>query len=130
VDTPIKSFTFDPSVHYAFTEGDCWILARSICEDASYELVTISSDDNYWYHVGARQPDGTVLDIDGVWSERNWLNHWGGKLEEQGFILPLFIEEWDIAVFDSKVAAINLRPVFYASELVGSYRNHILELIC
>lgn len=129
MNTPIKPFIFDPAVHHAFTEGDCWLLARSICEDPSYELVTISSDDGYWYHVGARQLDGTILDIDGIWLERNWLNHWGAKLEEQGSDLPLFIEEWDITVFDKGLINTGLLPTFHVSNSVEDYRRLILELV-
>ena len=129
MSTPIKTFTFEQSAHYAFTEGDCWVLARAICEDPSYELVTISSNGGYWFHAGARRADGTILDIDGIWTERNWMNHWGEKLENAGCSSPLFLGEWDPLVFDKEAAAVDLQPSFYVSNFVDTYRSRILELL-
>lgn len=62
----------------AFTEGDCWVLAREINKRTGWKVFALGAfpehvdfskrtlNDLDWVHVVVQTPDGSYLDVDGL----------------------------------------------------------------
>lgn len=90
---------FNPDEKFYFTNGDCWELARSIAELYGYPVITATSleDDRYWWHAANLLPNGTILDIDGIWSAERWIHAWNDRIhagEPKIKIKQYFYSEW------------------------------------
>lgn len=75
MNTPVKPFYFSPIEKTIFTEGDCWVLAQELHKISGWDIVT-AGDDWDWYHAANRLPDGSIIDIMGIWEEKTWLSYW------------------------------------------------------
>lgn len=52
--------------YVAFTEGDCWILAKAVQDITDYPIVVAGhAEDDLWCHMGNLAPDGSVWDANG-----------------------------------------------------------------
>lgn len=74
-----SDFTDDLSVMDAFTNGDCWRLALSLNALAGFPILAVCSLDhpeNTWCHVFNQLPDGSLIDITGIYSEAEMLDKW------------------------------------------------------
>lgn len=113
---PVESlrFNFPIEAQRAFTHGDCWHLAETIHSMTGYPIVTAQWEETlntyftrtdkwekvqntYWSHVANRLPDGRIADIEGIWTEEEWLQHWDGKSD--AFLIDndehiMFVKEW------------------------------------
>lgn len=82
---------FTPDEKFVFTNGDCWELARAISEEYGYPVVSAASKENdrYWWHAANLLPDGTILDIDGVWTQGKWLHIWNARKHDGKQVLKV-----------------------------------------
>lgn len=78
----------------AFTEGDCWALAREINKRTGWKVIALGAypedaerkRSNFdWVHVFVQTPDGNYLDVEGL-ADANWMvdryeNHVFGKYD-------------------------------------------------
>lgn len=96
------SFNFPLEVQEAYTLGDCWLLAETIHKMTGHPIVTTQweeLEESNWSHAGNRLPDGQILDIIGIWSEEEWLEHW--HQNDDTYHIPreariMFAKEWNL----------------------------------
>lgn len=84
MNTPDIAFTYEKHEVKAFTDGDCWELARQIHLASGYTLLTLGSIEDFtdWFHAAVRLPDGRIVDIEGIWRESAWIESWQERLHE------------------------------------------------
>jgi hypothetical protein len=125
---PRISFNYSSEVVEAFTEADCWELARLVQQTSGYGIVTASSSRSYrnWYHVGNRLPDGTILDIEGIWDETEWLSAWATRMDFEDD--PIFIAvDWDYVSFLADINSKNIVVWFDLSLNADEYAWEIIQ---
>jgi len=65
-----------------FTEGDCWLLALKMHELTGKPMAfanPLPSDPLYWEHVGLQVSVNRILDIEGMWTPKQWREKWAGS---------------------------------------------------
>lgn len=87
----IVSFAFPENIVDAFTKGDCWEFARTIAKYYSYPVITaaVKADEEYWNHAANLLPDGTVIDIEGIWSPEVWIDSWHTRTHTGQLVLTI-----------------------------------------
>lgn len=55
-----------------FTRGDCHVLARYLARRLGLPVSSFNGD----MHVFVRLPNGLILDVEGLWTERAFRKHW------------------------------------------------------
>lgn len=124
----IKVLDFDEAVVSAFTDGDCWALAQTVGLAYGFPVVTANLSDNLyiWNHAGNRLPDGTIMDIEGVWTEAAWLEYWAPRAYGNGTNAVFVSKEWTNEDWAQELREQEMEPEFtetmdsmmYAYELV------------
>lgn len=72
--TPLVAFTpFTSEEIHAFTQGDCWELARTLGANHNLSVVIVSFPFMGLVHAGAKLPDGRIIDIEGIWTQEDWV---------------------------------------------------------
>ena len=96
ITADIKPLDFPAEVVSAFTDGDCWELARTVGLEFGFPVVTANDSDgkSIWYHAGNRLPDGTIVDIEGIWSEATWLSIWAPRVFGTNTPAVLVSQDW------------------------------------
>lgn len=118
-------FAFTPDVITAFTEGDCWELARQINMIAGHTIVTASSStSDAWYHAANMLPDGRIVDIEGIWSEAVWLKKWQGEASYE--MDGLFAATWTHKEFLHEIADCGFDPMFNEFEKAKDHAESVL----
>lgn len=69
-------FSFPANAVYAFTKGDCWVLAQELEAAYGYPIIMATYGDGYWCHAANMLPDGRIVDIEGIRSEDDWVKRW------------------------------------------------------
>lgn len=147
--TATRFFNFPTLVQEAFTLGDCWHLAETIHTMTGHPIITASWTETVtehdpitdeeevwtytsWSHVAVRLPDGRILDILGIWSEQEWLDHWAEQSkvyfydpEEQS----IFIKEWAPAEWLVERQECSLTPSFSEAAHAPNYAKEMLSRI-
>ncbi|MBC9704061.1 MAG: hypothetical protein H9W81_03365 [Enterococcus sp.] len=77
---PIHYFGFDEELIFTYTTGRCWFLVRALQEECGLEPIAFWAD-GLIHHVGALLPDGTIVDVTGVWDRHTWMRKWANYLE-------------------------------------------------
>lgn len=118
-----EPFDYSDEEKQAFTEGDCWELARLIALTAGHPIVTASSSFSHrdWYHAANRLPDGRIIDIEGIWEESYWLEIWSSRLrldEEDNRAIAI---DWDFTSFMADVDSKNVAVWFELGKQADSY---------
>lgn len=108
-------FTPPRNIEQAYTEGDCWHFAETIHRLTGLPIVSAQWDEksmpvhipstgewlhptySYWAHIANRLPDGRIIDIQGIWLEEEWLEHWHNiayvyRINKENRIM--FLKEW------------------------------------
>lgn len=77
----VVAFDYPTDIVRAFTCGDCWLLALALNKlNKKLTLVTISQDKKGdWCHVAVELPNGFIVDIEGIWRDKEWLERWHGS---------------------------------------------------
>lgn len=125
---PMEPFNYSAEVVEAFTEADCWELARLVEEASRYGIVTASSSKSHrnWYHAGNRLPDGRILDIEGIWEEKVWLSEWAARMDFEDD--PIFIAvEWDHLAFLADINSKNIGVWFDLALEAEEYARQIVR---
>lgn len=85
----------------AFTYGDCWLLARALCNITGWQMVAVGNTGGKasgvlrdWVHMAVRTPQGTIVDISGIHEDKGILDAWS---EQFSFMSS---EQGDMEVFD------------------------------
>jgi hypothetical protein len=83
VQEPFVEFDTDPLELEAFTSGDCWLLAATAEGEFGWEAVAVMVPEGIdegapWMHMVNRLPDGRLIDIEGIHTEKGLLSRWGG----------------------------------------------------
>lgn len=123
-----EPFNYSDEEKQAFTEGDCWELARLIALTAGHPIVTASSSFSHrdWYHAANRLPDGRILDIEGIWEESYWLQIWSARfrLDEEGdWAIAI---DWDLTSFMADIDAKNVGIWFPLGRRADEYAWELL----
>lgn len=99
-----------------FSNGDCAHLAKALARKTGGSLVVLSDDPDFelnlrvdpqlipWDHMAVRLKDGRILDVSGLWTEKDISKEWSGprskprvfQIEEKHFI---WLQE-DVVQFD------------------------------
>lgn len=123
---PTKPFYFSPLEKSIFTQGDCWVLARELHGISGWGIVT-AGDEFDWYHAANRLPDGSIIDIMGIWEENTWLAYWHA---EESKLLPcvpkLSSKMWTAKDFDAEILDADIDrcyPEIDASTYAQQIRN-------
>jgi len=123
------AFGYSISERKAFTEGDCWELARQIHLTSGYTIVTVGAHEDVsdWYHAGNRLPDGRIVDIEGIWQETAWNTYWTASM----FLSePLACNEWELEPFLADLVASDIpAPWFKESERSDVYAQEIIQKV-
>lgn len=118
----LEPFNYGPDEKQAFTEGDCWELARLVALTSGHPIVTASSPSNHknWYHAANRLPDGRILDIEGIWEESSWLEVWSLRmlLDEDNDAIAI---DWDFTAFMIDIDSKNIKIWFDLGHQADSY---------
>ena len=77
----------DDAAVAAFTNGWCWALAAQIERATSWPMVVLGASNGDWLHAGCRRNDGQIIDIEGIWSARQWQYRW--EVSHQGWLANL-----------------------------------------
>jgi len=84
--TIFNQFGFADDERTAFVSGDCGYLALALSKETGWNLVGLSHPDaaaeDYWYHLAVQMPDGKILDINGAWTEDEFLDLWASETYE------------------------------------------------
>lgn len=129
-------FNFSVEAQRAFTHGDCWHLAETIHSATGYPLITAQweeATDSYWSHVANRLPDGRIADIEGIWSEEEWLQRW--HIKSDTFFIDkedrtMFVKTWLKADWQEEALYCDLEICYpEISEHVTTYAKAILAQI-
>lgn len=126
----IAKFDFSPEAVEAFTEGDCWLLAIKLNALTGLGIITASASDacdDSWYHAANLLPDGTVIDIAGIWSAKEWLSHWGSSTFNGNE--SLCIQQWTPTEFDFEVKDCGFDPAFELSDQAPEFAQKVAGLI-
>lgn len=126
----IAKFDFSAEAVEAFTEGDCWFLAIKLNTLTGLGIITASAADDYddsWYHAANILPDGTVIDIAGIWSAKAWLAHWGESTFNGNE--SLCIQQWTPPEFDFEVKDCGFDLAFELSDQAPEFARKIAEFI-
>lgn len=126
----IKQFDFTENEVEAFTEGDCWELARNISLLFGYPVVTSTSksDGLAWYHAANRLPDGTIVDIEGIWSEYQWIANWGIRSDNDFQRGILVAKEWTYKEFLNEIKEEEFELQYYQSKSADEYARNVIAL--
>lgn len=119
----LEPFDYSEEEVSAFTEGDCWELARLIALTAGYPIVTASSSLSHrdWLHAANRLPDGRIVDIEGIWEEGVWLQVWSSRHrldEENDRAIAI---DWDFTSFMADVDSKNVAVWFELGKKADAY---------
>lgn len=126
--TPDIAFGYASNEVKAFTDGDCWELARQIHLVSGYTLVTLGSEEEAsdWYHAAVRLPDGRIVDIEGVWEEMAWLASWGERMYHNSLVC----NEWELTALLADLRASEItEPWFPESAHSEVYAQEILAKV-
>jgi hypothetical protein len=126
----ITAATFAPEVVEAFTDGDCWELARVIGLEFGLPIVTanIADEPEYWHHAANRLPDGTILDIEGVWTEAQWLAVWGERRSDSGG--EYITAEWTNDEWKAEIDDCDFDLMFHVSDSSLDYAYELVQETC
>lgn len=76
-----------------FTEGDCWLLARTLWKRHGWQPCAFCSGDGIGdLHAFVRLPNGHYLDIVGIWNEPGLKSEWTAA--DIGPVDPSNLREW------------------------------------
>lgn len=119
-------FNFSDEVNEAFTCGDCWHLARTMHLLAGYPVVTFNHfvyGPDLWAHAANLLPDGRIVDIEGIWSEKDWRKKWSGIMGadvETTYARQWNLEQWNEECdFDMEYPQISKDAQGYAQEIIA-----------
>ena len=72
-----------------FTCRDCHVLAAELGQRTGWPIVTVGADPAVskvgWVHAGVQRPDGRIIDVEGSWSEVEWLDRHAEKVDAYGY---------------------------------------------
>lgn len=124
---PDIAFSYNAGEVKAFTDGDCWELARQIHLASGYTIVTVGAheDASDWYHAGNRLPDGRIVDIEGIWQEPEWIAYWTESMFLSEFLV---CNEWELEPFLADLVVSGIpTPWFKESERSDVYAHEIIQ---
>lgn len=127
--SPLIQSSFSETIVTTFTDGDCWVLAEQIREDMSFPIVTVSGKSDAWFHAGNQLPDGTILDIEGVWLREDWLARWVESFLNLPAVHPhMFVKTWADGEFTKLVKETDLEPYYPQAQRVHRWSGEVLAL--
>lgn len=127
---PEVEFGFDESVIDELVNGCCWSLAAVLHHRSGLPFAALYGDGEV-VHVGVELPDGTVVDIEGIWDSGVWESAWVERLEDVWEIYAGFISD----DFEDKDALLGYAPSLElmvmgdGDDTLGSIANNILERV-
>lgn len=80
----------------SFSNGDCAHLAKALARKTGGSLVVLSDDPDFelnlrvdpqlvlWDHMAVRLKDGRILDVSGLWTEKEIAGEWSGPRSRSG----------------------------------------------
>lgn len=106
-------FDFGGEAEEAFSQGDCWVLARELHRLTGWPLKWAGSRHGdqltSWCHIMVQEPGGNFVDISGVHSPEDFTNYWRRTAKGWGCIKkPRDFKIDDVKDFDNMV--IGMRP--------------------
>lgn len=87
IEASLTPGVVDDAAVAAFTNGWCWALAAQIERATSWPMVVLGASNGDWLHAGCRRNDGQIIDIEGIWSARQWQHRW--EVSHQGWLANL-----------------------------------------
>jgi hypothetical protein len=130
---PTTEFTFPDNVRRAFSDGDCWVLAQAMYEEAMYPIVTATGTSGMWIHAANLLPDGNIVDVFGVWNADTWVNHWQADSDRDTYISSLYgtirMAVWGESEFQDELDMEGFSPNFSESDDADTYAASIVKLI-
>lgn len=89
-NTTVKFFFIKGEEKHAFTQADCAHFAKTMNKSAGLPIIYLGDketadgaiDDRRWSHFANRLPDGRYIDVEGIWTEKDFLKRW--NIDELG----------------------------------------------
>lgn len=123
-----NTFQFPAEVIEAFTFGDCWHLARTLTTLTGYPVVAFHHFDfgkDLWAHAANRLPDGRIVDIEGIWSEKDWIEQWSEVVDAD--FETAYARDWTLPDWDKELASCDFELQY--PEISEDVHRHAQEII-
>lgn len=107
----------------AFIYGDCWYLAQTMQAERGHPILTVSGVEWGWIHAGNLLPDGSVLDVEGIWDPKVWLSRWDATIAQENrsyYGEGFWVQSWDAQEFQQEITYWEITTIYQESEYVMS----------